>query len=84
MSYEHPCGVLENLQTPEYTTVENPTPCIYNDLINKTYICQKRNECPTECQEIYHGLQLEIKGIEKGIETLEAIANKLKKIEKNK
>ena len=84
MVYNHPCGKLEGQPTLEYSTSENPTPCIYNDLCNidgipYNYECTQEEGCPSDCKKFYHMLRSKIEGIEKGANILEKIIDKMRK-----
>ncbi|MBT6995108.1 hypothetical protein HN865_00570 [Candidatus Woesearchaeota archaeon] len=84
MEYRHPCGLLEEQSTLEFSTTEDPIPCIYNDLCNiegvpYNYECTQEEGCPVDCQEFYHMLQSKLKGIENGANILEKIVDKMKK-----
>ncbi len=84
MAYNHPCGKLEDQTTLEYSTLESPIPCIYNDLcsvdgIPNNYECKQEGGCPSDCEEFYHMIKTQIKGIDKGADILERIVEKMRK-----
>jgi hypothetical protein len=72
MEYVHPCGNLNKLQTLENAAIENPLQCIYNDIIDKKYICPKE-ECPNRCARNYHKIKMQIMEIKNDIEDLEQL-----------
>ncbi|MBT3416690.1 hypothetical protein HON86_00750 [Candidatus Woesearchaeota archaeon] len=73
MEYAHPCENLENLSTIGNEVAKQIIPCIYNDIINKNYICPKKNKVPTECKKIYYEIKSQIMKIENDIENLEKL-----------
>ncbi len=73
MEYGHPCGKLKDLSTIKNVAAEKFVPCIYNDIINKEYICPRENNQPAKCKKIYYEIKSQITKIESGLEDLEKI-----------